>query len=470
MGFDIGIVVLYIAILVGMGIYGGRKVKGAADFTASDRTYGSVVIFMSLAASYIGGGFSAGNAAESFANGIGMTVILWGFSIATIWTGKVLVKGIGRFRGICSTGGIMAAAYGPAAGVFTGIFGFCTCAAVVAAQMHAMGIVLHRLLGISATAGVLIGCGVVLVYSTVGGLQSVIAADMVQFALLAVGVPIVLFAALHRAGGLDAVLYNTPPTFFNPLNGKTLPQFLSSVITIAAGEMLVPPYTQRLLIGKNPKATARGTIMGGVFSIPFFAMTCLLGLSARVLGVTDVASDAMPALILNVLPIGLRGLVMAAMVSIMLSAADGFLNGAAVSLVEDVVCAQKPHLTDRTKLRLLRAVNLLTGVIAVGVALYLPNIFSILSLSYTFWAPIILIPLAAAFYGVQTTPRAFWRGAVAGLVATALWELTLARVTGVAGAPVGMLANALLFFTAGGESLCRVSRQRYKTTKTRRDL
>lgn len=456
MHIDIIIVTAYLALLIWMGLRGGEKVQNAADFSASGKTYGAPVIFMSLAASYVGGGFSAGNAAYAFSDGIGMTVALLGFSIVTVLTGKFLVPGIIRFQGAATTGDIMQRAYGKGAGILTGGIAFLTCAAVVGAQMESMGTVLHALLGIPPASGVLLGCGIVLLYSTVGGLQSVIAADMVQFILLALGMPVLLIAALVQTGGVAAVVEMTPPALFDPLNDISLPAFLSLAFTVAFGETLVPPYTQRLLIGKNVRATARGTVAGGLFSIPFFIITGMIGLAARALQVTATPEDAMPALILSVLPIGIRGLIMAAMVSIMLSAADGFLNGAAVSLVRDVLLPLRPGLSDKRQLSLLRIVNLLTGTVAVVMALLIPNVFRILEISYTFWCPLIVVPLAAALLGVPTRPCAFFGGFFAGLVVTVLWEYILARPFQVAGAPIGMLANLLVF------AYCTKKRKRFK--------
>ena len=453
---DVGIVIVYILVLVGMGLFGGRKVKGADDFAAADKKYGAPVIFASLAASYVGGGFSVGNAAAAFENGIGMTAALLGFGVVTVLVGKYIAPGVQRFAGVSSTGGIAAAAYGKGAGVLTGLCGFLCCAGVVGAQMEGMGVTLHTLLGVSPTVGVLIGCGVVLLYSTIGGMGAVIAADMVQFFLLALGMPLLLFAALSRAGGVGAVLAATPPSFFNPLNGRSGAAFLSLLLTMALGEALVPPYTQRLLIGKDLRAASRGTVAAGLFAVPFFLITGLIGLTARALAVTDNAADAMPQLILTVLPVGVRGLVMAAMVSILLSAADGFLNGAAVSLVQDVIAPLCPTLSDKRRLFLLRVVNFLTGGAAVAAALLLPDVFGILTAAYACWAPLMVVPLAAALLGVRADGRTFFAAVCAGGATAVLWR-AIGSPLAVTGATVGTLANFLTFFL--GARRCRRGRQ-----------
>lgn len=461
MWLDTGIVIAYILLLVGMGLRGGRSVKSAGDFTASGGRYGTLVIFATLSASYVGGGYSSGNAAAAFSSGIGTTLTLFGFSLSMILIGKYLVPGVARFPGAASVGGIIGQSYGRAARILAGLFSFVCCAGVVGAQMESMGLVFHVLLGVPEWAGILIGCSIVLVYTTFGGMQSVIAADIVQFILLAVGMPLLLAMGLHRAGGIGAVAAAVPPEYWNPLNGTTPAGFLSMFLTMMCGEALAPPYTQRLLIGRNPAGTARGTILSGLFSIPFFLITGMIGMTAYALGTSTEAASAMPDLVQAVLPVGIRGVVMAAMVSIILSAADSFLNGAAVGLVSDVLLPLRPGMTDKAQLRWLRGVNFATGAAAVAAAFLLPDVFSILVLAYSFWCPLILVPLAAAFLGVKSSGRAFRYALLAGLVSTLLWNAWLGKPWGIDGTVVGMLAN-LLVFTA-----CTRSYQRYESAKIR---
>ncbi len=456
MWLDRGIVLLYVAVLVWMGLHGNKRMQHAGDFTASGNRYGAPVIFATLAASYVGGGYSSGNAAAAFETGIGTTLTLFGFSISMVFVGLFLVQGISRFEGCTSVGGVIGQSYGRAARILTGVFAFICCVGVVGAQVETMGLVFQSLFGIPARIGSIVGCAVVLFYSTFGGLQSVIAADITQFALLAVGMPLLLVCGLSRAGGLDAVLSAIPRSHINPFNGTTVAGFFSMMATMMFGEMLAPPYMQRLLIGKNIRATARGTVASGLFSIPFFIVTCYIGLTAYALQVTDTPAQAMPALMLAVLPVGLRGIVMAAMVSIIMSASDSFLNGAAVSLVCDVIRPCCPKMKDRTELRLLQWSNALIGMGALAVAFAVPNVFKILVLSYSFWSPLILVPLAAALLGIRSDGRAFRYALVAGLATTLVWNYALGKPYGIDGAPVGMLMNAAVF------SMCTVRLHRYR--------
>ncbi len=437
---DGAIVVGYVALLAGMALWSGRRVKSGESFAAGEKTYGPWVIFATLSASYVGGGYSSGNAAAAFSSGIGTTCALLGFSLSMIYIARKLVPGVGKFVGVSTVGGVMERMYGRPARIVTGWLSFLCCAGVVGAQMETMGVVLHQLTGLSPTAGVLIGAAVVLAYTTFGGLQSVIVADILQFVLMAVGMPLLLFAGVRACGGWTALWDAVPPAYLNPLNTLTPAAFVSMFLAMALGEALAPPYTQRLLVGQNAAATAKGTLWSGLFSAPFFVMTGLIGLVAFALKVTPDSAQAMPALIRAVLPVGVRGLVMAAMVSILLSASDSFLNSATIGLIADGVTPWYP-LTQRQQLWGMRLANIATGVVGVLMALLLEDVFSILMTAYAFWCPLLLAPLAAAFAGWSLSPKGFWWGMAVGFTATVVWNLCLKQPAGVDGGVIGLLCN-----------------------------
>lgn len=447
----------YLFVLIVIGLRGGKQVNSAADFTASGKRCGTLVMFATLSASFVGGGYSSGNAAAAYESGIGTALSLMGFSVGMLLIGKFLVPGVARFPEAKTVGGIMGAAYGTTARYVSGVFSFLCCAGVVGAQMESIGLVFHSLLGVSTNAGTLIGCSVVLLYTTFGGMSSVLVADMLQFFLLALGMPLLLLIAVVAGGGVEPVWHNIPQHLLDPLNTLTLPAFLSLFFSMMCGEALAPPYMQRLLIGKSPRTTARGTILSGLFSVPFFLVTAGIGLAARSLGIVGEAASIMPDLILRILPIGLRGVLMAAMASIILSAADGFLNSATVSLVCDTILPRHPEMTDKEQLRCLRGVNLATGIAAMVLAFAIPNVFSILLIAYSFWSPSILIPLAAALLGIRSDQRTCLVSLAAGLGTCLIWNQLLARPYGIDGCVVGTVVNLIVF------TFFTFSRRRLKT-------
>ena len=453
---DAAIIIVYLSAILLLGLWSGRGQKSLQDFSVSHRSYTTLAVFATLSASFIGGGFSIGNAEKVFRLGIVNVVALWGFSLKEILVARFIAPRMDRFPGVISAGDIMETAYGKLGKVVTGFFSVLLCAGIVGAQVGGMGFIFHIFLGIDPLWGILIGCGIVIAYSTVGGMRAVVLTDIIQFCVLAVGIPLALVFGLVRVGGLPAIRAAAPAGHFSILSDQTtIWALLSLFLTFLLGETLVPPYVQRLFIAKDSSHTARGTLLSGVFSIPFFAITGAIGLVALALnaelplGQQIDPNHAMPYVIRTVLPIGLRGVVIAGVISIVMSSADSFLNGAATACVNDVVMPlRRKPLSERQELLLAKATNCLVGVVAVVFAIKIESILDILIYAYNFWAPIIVVPLAGVLLGARATKAGFLAGAVAGIATTLLWNYVLYKPAGVDGLVVGTLANLIAFTIA----------------------
>lgn len=444
---DYLVIAAYLGGLLVYGIVCGRGVRSVKQFAVAEQGYGTFVVFATLSAAFIGGGFSMGNAAKAYAAGIGYAVALCGFSLKEMLVGRFVAPRMGRFRSCLSPGQIMGRVYGPNAQVATGLLTLVTCAGVVGAQVGAIGYIFKVFLGLPQLWGVLISCGIVILYCTMGGIKAVVTADVVQFMILAIGMPLAFWLALRKAGGWDTVAASLPAQYWDVTHGTTVVGFVSLFFSFMLGEALAPPYVQRLLIGKHAHTAARAAMMGGVFSVFFFAVSAGIGLTARALYPGLYPPLAMPTLIQQVLPMGLRGFVIAGVISIVMSTADSFLNAAAVGAVHDVwLPLANRFIGERERLRGARAVNLLTGVGAVAFALLVPDILDLLLFTYRFWAPVILIPLAAALMGYTVKKESFGAAALAGASATLLWTYGLHQPWGVAGLPVGVAVNGIIFW------------------------
>lgn len=445
---------LYLVGVLGIGLWAGRGLKTLEDFSVAGRSFKSWVVFATLSASFIGGGFTMGNAEKVYIFGIVNIFALYGFSLKEILVATVIAPRMDRFSEAVSVGGIMGQSYGKAARITSGLFGFLLCAGILGAQVGAMGYVFNLFLGIDKMLGILIGCGIAITYSTVGGMRAVVFTDILQFIVLGVGIPLALFLGIDKVGGWNAVMAAVPAEHLNPLGDMGFVAFASLFLTFLLGETLVPPYVQRLMIGKTTRHTARGTLWSGLFSIPFFAVTGCIGLVALAMNPELNANLALPYVIQQALPIGLKGLVVAGIISVVMSSADSFLNGASVSLISDLVLPlRKKSLSDRKKLIMARLANLLTGITAVVFAIKIESILDILMFAYNFWAPVILPPLVAAFFGVKAKGRVFVAAAFCGIAATWVWNMWMADTSGIDGLIIGVLCNTAVFFIYRSQTL-----------------
>ncbi len=444
---DFIIVLVYLALVLIVGLLAGRGIRSLHHFSVAGRSYSSVVVFATLSASFIGGGFTMGNAEKVFTWGIVNIFALWGFSLKEILVATFIAPRIDAFSEAISVGDIMEQAYGKIAKLVSGCFAVLLCAGIVGAQVGAIGYIFKLFLGIPHSWGILFGFGIVVLYATIGGMKAVVLTDLLQFVILSVGIPLTLILGLYKAGGLEVVQAAVPAGHLSFLDGKTPLAFASLFLTFVLGETLVPPYVQRLLIGKSAAHTARGTLLSGLFSIPFFAVTGGIGLVALTLQPGLDPNMALPYVIQQVLPLGLKGMVVAGIIAVVMSSADSFLNGAAVAFTNDVVGPlRRRPLSDRQALFLAKITTLLVGVLAIVFAIKIKSILDLLIYAYHFWAPVIVIPLAAAFFGIKARARVFLSGCIVGLTAVALWNTLLNSPGGVDGLIIGVLGNGAVFF------------------------
>jgi SSS family solute:Na+ symporter len=444
---DIVVVAVYLVFILGLGLWAGRQLGTLEQYAVVSRSFGPLVIFATMSASFIGGGFSTGNAQKVFLFGIANIVGLWGFSLKEILVARYIAPKMDRFPTAISVGDIMATAYGKVGKIVTGLCALFLCTGIVGAQVGAMGIVFNVFYGMDRSTGIAIGCGIVILYTTFGGMRAVVLTDVVQFAILAIGMPLVLIFGIYYVGGIDALIAAIPGDRIEiPGAHYQWLGLAALVLVFMFGETLVPPYVQRLCVGRTAQDAARGTLYSGLFSIPFFAVTGLIGLVALAMNPALDSNLALPHVVVTVMPPVLKGLVIAAVISIVMSSADSFLNSASIAFINDIVLPlRRDPLPARVSLRLAKLVTFITGVLSVLFAISIESILDILIYAYTYWAPIVLVPLVSAIYGYRKGVAAFVAGAGAGLVAATVWDYWLGKPGQIEGLVVGVLANVIAF-------------------------
>jgi SSS family solute:Na+ symporter len=97
-----------------------------------------------------------------------------------------------------------------------------------------------------------------------------------------------------------------------------------------------------------------------------------------------------------------------------------------------------------------RWTNLLTGALALIFALSIPNVLDILIAAYDFWAPTILVPLAAVLLGFRVAAGSFYAAVIPGVIGTVAWDRLLERPWGVQGFLIGTVLALASFLIANG--------------------
>lgn len=450
MNLDFVIVVLYLTVIMITGIIASsnRKVKSVKEFSLSTKKYGTFVLVATLSAAFIGGGFSTGNAAKVAQIGIGNIIALYGFSLSVILIGKFVVPRIKKSileNNMSSTGEIMRESYGKNAQIFTGFFAFMVCSGILGAQISSISYIFNVFLGLKPVHGMIIGMISVLISTSIGGMQSVVATEIIQFVILMIAMPVLLIMSVQKTGGVSYIISQVPRENLDIFNKLGPLGLISLFISFAMGESMVPPYVQRLLMGTDLKTTSKATVLSGILSIPFFMITGLVGLVGLVYfqGQEINTNSIMQSMINAVAPPGIRGILIAGTLSIVMSSASSFLNSASVELVNNVfepIFGKKPQ----KSVLLVRIINILTGIVASVFAITVPNVLDILVYSYSFWSPVVLVPLIFALLGKKSSPTAFYASMFAGIFSVLICNF-LGDSIKIYSEIIGILANLIVF-------------------------
>ena len=443
---DIAIVAFYLLGTAAWGILRMRRVRSGNDLMGVGGRQGALLVFASLTASFLGGGFSFGLASRAYAGGIGHVLALWGFSAGTVIVGLFVAPRLQRFGGCGSVGSLMGMAYGPAARAAVGTLAALFCCAVLGAQLRALGLLLEAWLGLELRLGAAVGCMVLVALCAAGGSGAVVTAAPVQCLLLVCGFVLMLAMGVTRLGGAENLVNTLPPDSLQPFSSLTPLMAAGSFLLFMTGETLAPPYVQRLLTGRDGAAARRGGVAAGLFSAVLFALCGAIGLVALAVFPSINPELALPALLASVLPPGLRGLAAAGVLAGLTAAGAAFLSAAVSNLTLDVLPPFLPHETGRSGLLAARLATLAFGLLSLSVAVFSAGVLEALAMAYRVWAPAVAAPLVAAATGRRSGPAVFWASSLAGVAAMLVWELALGNPLAIPSAVFGIITSGVVCF------------------------
>ncbi len=273
------------------------------------------------------------------------------------------------------------------------------------------------------------------VLSVTGGLGAVVVSDAIQAVVLIIGGLIVFLAAWAAIPSWEAVREAAPAgalSIIQPADSDNLPWpgLILGVLPIGmyfwmTNQLIV----QRTLGAKNLDHGRWGSIFAGFLKLPILFIMVLPGTMAVVLYPDLQTPDlAFSTLAFDLLPIGIRGIVLAALVAAITSTVDSVLNSSSTLMTMDLVRPMRPGISDRALVLIGRLTTVAVTIIAV---VWAPQILNFPSLWNYFQSilayitpPILVIFMAAVFW-----PRANGTGAFVTLV------------VGVSVGVVGFIAN-----------------------------
>src|SRR5215510_12224549 len=421
---DIAIIAVYFVIVFGIGMYFARRERSSEDYFLASRDIGWFFIGASLFVSNISTEHFIGLSGTGASSGLAVGHFEWLACLILLILGWVFVPFYlrsnvftmpqfleRRFSRQCA---VYLAAISIVAYIFTKI----------SVQLYAASVVLERVAGWSLwkTAVVLvIATGV---YTIAGGLAAVIYTDTVQTLILITGAVALTVIGLGRVGGLEHLRTMVPPDYFHMIKPASDAQFPWTGIFFGAPILGIwyrctdQVIVQRVLSARDEGHAKAGTIFAGFLKILPVFMLVLPGITAYALYPEQVTKPdfAYPTLVLNLLPVGLVGLVMAALLAAVMGAMSSVFNSASTLVTLDFYKKLRPNASEA---QLVNFGRIATGAMVLLGLLWVPFIHLLSAQLYIYLQSVqayISPPIAVCFiFGILWT-RANGQGAISSLL------------------------------------------------------
>jgi solute:Na+ symporter, SSS family len=418
--------ILYMLILVGIGIYKMRGVKNADDFMVAGRSLTVPVLVGTLVATWMGSGSLMGGAGLAFRKGL---PALW-FDVG-VWiaAGAVLffAARVRRFAQY-TVPDILGERYNFAARILGSLVTIIAYTAIVSYQFKAGGIVLHYVTGLPPATGTLITAIFVIAFTAMAGLVSVAVIDVINGAVMGIGMLVVFPFLLMKAGGLAGMQATLPAEMFSVMGDMTFLKAASYSLPTMLLFLGEANMFQRFFSAKDEDTAKRAVSWWIVGTIIAQLLIVGLAIIGRALYPELLAADKSEMIIIHLarhaLPTFAGCLLLAAGVSMIISTADSFLLTPVNNLVHDIY--GKTFHGKATPTHLLwisRGVTVLLGIVAFAQLQFFRRVLDIAIYAYTMYGVGITPAVLAAFFWKRATTAGGVSSIAAGMIVTLIWEI-----------------------------------------------
>lgn len=455
---------LYLLTTVAIGLFAATRVRNTTDYALAGRSLPLAMVITATFATWFGSETVLGLPGQFIQNGLeGVVEEPFGSSMALILVGMFFARRLYKMS-LLTIGDFYRRRYGVSVELMCSIFVVLSYLGWVAAQVAALGLVIHLLTEgwVSITSAMIVGTFVVLIYTVFGGMWSVALTDFFQMIIIVIGLFIVAYFASGMAGGVEKVgeyatnhdLYK----FFPDNTFKSWMFWISAAITMMIGSIPQQDVFQRVMSAKTGKIACYGPIIGGAFYLMFASIPMFIVIAATVAQpemaaklMAEAPQEILPTFIKEYMPLWLRILFFGAVLSAVMSTASATMLAPTTTFVENVLRNIMP-LSDKRELKAMR-ISLIVfalGVLAYSLTMEGTPIYELAAMAYQF--PVIgaFWPLTLGLYWKRSTTVGCWLSIVIGSIVwlilsfTPLGEEFPALLGGFLAAGFGQIVGSLL--------------------------
>jgi len=360
-GIDFLIVILYFALVIGIGLYYSKEKDNTSQYFLANRNLGWFVIGASLFASNIGSEHLVGLAEGGYIRGVieSQFEILAAFCLLLL--GWLFVPFYMR-SGVTTMPEFLEKRFSSSARMYLSVVSIVAYVITkISVTIFAGAIVIQSLLGLDFWIGAIIVVVLTGFYTIMGGLKAVVYTDAVQMFLLIGGALLVTIFGLEEVGGWNNLSASAGDGFLSLWRSASHPEFPWTAVLFGAPILGIWYWctdqfiVQRVLAAKNESTARKATIFAGFLKMAPMFIFLIPGVIAYSLHNNPDSSfylleskATLPELIKYLLPVGIRGLVAAGLLAALMSSLSSVFNSCSTLLTIDIYQKMKPKADQKT--------------------------------------------------------------------------------------------------------------------------
>lgn len=471
------------AFLIGVFWLGSRFyhwVGAPDDFYLAGRQLTPFILAASMTTANISLFSLIGVSGTAYQSGISIIWMTWTGNMALVFSGLYVIPHLRRLR-IRTVPEFLEMRYGAGVRSLVGVLWVFRLTFWISVVLYAGVIAAQQLTGIhSFVFWILVFSIIVIVYTTAGGMWSIVLTNNLGFLLVMVCVLTILPVAMRAVGWWPGLVAHLPPEHlqFVVHSGKYNWTFILAILLLGLQwASLDQGLLQSAFSARDPGVVSKGMVMSAVMITPFAFLWITPGLAARVLYPGLPKSEmAVPTLIVHLIPSGALGLVTCGFMASALSTIGSNLGAVATLITNDIYGRFiKRDASPQQLVLAARVATLIAGLLMIAITCLIPYLGGAVD-SYLTMISIVDMPLfvIAIVYGLLWK-IANWQGAMAGYLAGALAGAALRFVLHFDVAPVTLISGAVAllscpivsFITRVPETACADLSQASRTDEVR---
>ena len=403
---DLIVVIAYMAGILAAGFWAKYKATTQDQFLVAGRSVGPWLYSGTLAAIVVGGASTIGGVKLGYLYGISGMWFVFMFGLGILVLSVVFVERILGLN-LYTVPELLERRYTASARVAGGVVmvGYDLMVSVTATI--AVGSVMEVIIGMPRTTAILMSSAVMVAYSVLGGMWSLTLTDIIQFVIKTIGILFILLpGAILHAGGLAGMHARLPSEFFS-LSNIGASKVVSFFVLYFFGIIIGQDVWQRVFTARSVAVARNGGIGVGFYCLVYALAGTMIGMAGRAFLPPLANPDAAFAEIVNaVLPMGLRGLLLAAALAAIMSTASACLLAASTVLLEDVYLPMRgTHNTGSVTQS--RVVTLSLGAVMTLLACVMHDVIAAITVAYDLLVGGLLVSIIGAMIWRRgTTPGA----------------------------------------------------------------